>query len=319
VAAIEEIKDRVDTVAFCEKRWKVSFRQAGKGRMKACCPMHGEKTPSFVVYPDGGWFCFGACNRGGDVISLVELIDGMSFEEALAEVASAAGLDLTPVSEKDRAAMRTAHARMDTLEVITTLLHERLLLTDKARAYCTWRGWTDETVKTCRLGYVDGSLRKALGTMNVDLGQPVVKAALQIKLGMLVYPHIERGRVVYLSGRMASDKEKGHYNPPADLMGPRRVFWNRVRGDEVVLVEGQADAITLGQWEIPAMAWCGVGAAGASAAGVYYRLRRFKVRYIWPDDDGKTDLDGAASVLGPMTRIIDPDAFSDAISSASPG
>lgn len=83
---------------------------------------------------------------------------------------------------------------------------------------------------------------------------------------MLLYPHTVRGRVAYISGRTI--EEKSHWNLPDDLTGTgKNVFFNQCWFGKpsryVVVVEGQADAITLGKWGIRAVALCGVnGAAG---------------------------------------------------------
>lgn len=55
--------------------------KSGKN-LKACCPMHGEKTPSFFIYPDNTWYCYG-CGKGGDVIKFVQDLDGVDFQTAV--------------------------------------------------------------------------------------------------------------------------------------------------------------------------------------------------------------------------------------------
>ena len=77
--------------------------------------------------------------------------------------------------------------------------------------------------------------------------------------GMLVYVHLQQGRLTYLSGR--SIEGKRHYNPPRELLGERQPYFNRCyhpTASQVVLVEGQADAVTFDQWQIPAVALCGL-------------------------------------------------------------
>ena len=58
----------------------VQLRQKG-GRAWACCPLHGEKTPSLCFYPDGSWYCFG-CNRGGDAVEFIAALRGLDRREA---------------------------------------------------------------------------------------------------------------------------------------------------------------------------------------------------------------------------------------------
>lgn len=56
------------------------------------CPLHDERTPSFVVTPGKGWRCFGACDTGGDVIDLVQRIKRVAFREAVRRLGVRAGV-----------------------------------------------------------------------------------------------------------------------------------------------------------------------------------------------------------------------------------
>lgn len=79
----EVVKDRIVEVAH----QYTELRQRGKN-LWGLCPMHQEKTPSFVVNPDRrSWYCFGACSRGGDVFDLLQIMDGKDFISALKELA----------------------------------------------------------------------------------------------------------------------------------------------------------------------------------------------------------------------------------------
>jgi DNA primase len=72
----------------------LQLRNAGGGSLKALCPFHDEKTPSFNVTPARGlWYCF-SCADGGDVIKFVEKIDSLSFPEAVEHLAARAGIEL---------------------------------------------------------------------------------------------------------------------------------------------------------------------------------------------------------------------------------
>ncbi|AEG44674.1 DNA primase [Isoptericola variabilis] len=72
----------------------VTLKPAGVGSLKGLCPFHDERTPSFHVRPGvGRWHCFG-CGEGGDVISFVQKIDGMSFTEAVEYLADRVGVQL---------------------------------------------------------------------------------------------------------------------------------------------------------------------------------------------------------------------------------
>lgn len=72
----------------------VTLKPAGVGSMKGLCPFHDERTPSFHVRPGvGRWHCFG-CGEGGDVISFVQKVDGLTFTEAVEYLADRVGIQL---------------------------------------------------------------------------------------------------------------------------------------------------------------------------------------------------------------------------------
>ena len=82
---IDDLKSHADIVQVVQER--VPLRRAGTS-WKGLCPFHGEKTPSFNVHGDQGYFkCFG-CGVGGDVIKFVELYEKLSFPEAVRQLAS---------------------------------------------------------------------------------------------------------------------------------------------------------------------------------------------------------------------------------------
>ncbi len=119
----------------------------------------------------------------------------------------------------------------------------------------------------------------------------------------LVYPHIKGGRVVYLSGR--SIDAKYHYNLPEVLIGERQPYYSyeyAPRENQVVIVEGQADAVSLAQWGIPALALAGV----TPGEGLQEALQRHKVIYVGLDADeaGQKNAWKVADQLGPMVRLV---------------
>src|SRR5262249_30281157 len=92
-SVIERIKQKLDIVD--EIGAVVPLRKSGKA-FKGLCPFHGERTPSFYVFPETGtWRCFG-CNEGGDLFSFVEKQQGLDFRETLALLAERAGIPLGP-------------------------------------------------------------------------------------------------------------------------------------------------------------------------------------------------------------------------------
>lgn len=119
----------------------------------------------------------------------------------------------------------------------------------------------------------------------------------------LVYPHVKNGRIIYLSGR--SIDVKYHYNLPEALVGKRVPYLNHAYANAAkacVVVEGQPDALSLGQWGIEAAALAGV-AADDDLAGM---LQKHEVLYVGLDADeaGLKNAWKVADALGPMTRLV---------------
>lgn len=96
-AIIEQIKDRIDIIQYIGRH--VKLRQRGKD-FKGLCPFHNEKTPSFSVVPEKGFYhCFG-CERHGDIIDFVKEYDAVSFFEAIEILADYSGVDISQEEEE---------------------------------------------------------------------------------------------------------------------------------------------------------------------------------------------------------------------------
>jgi DNA primase len=137
----------------------VSLKKAGR-TYKGLCPFHGEKTPSFTVDPDKGFFhCFG-CNRGGDVFKFIELQESLSFPEAVKLVASKFGVSLPELSDStgDDAQRRDAALRETLLkahEIAAAYFREQLdgPAGGRARQQLKDRGLTAKTTEQLGLGF----------------------------------------------------------------------------------------------------------------------------------------------------------------------
>ncbi len=125
--ALREIRARVDIASFIGQY--VPLRKRGND-LVGLCPFHGEKTPSFHVHPDRGFFkCFG-CGAGGDVITFVQRLENASFGDAVRMLAAKAGVELEP--ENPRAARVAQRARGD----LRSQSHRGRLLRADARERC---------------------------------------------------------------------------------------------------------------------------------------------------------------------------------------
>jgi DNA primase len=137
----------------------VPLKKAGR-TYKGLCPFHGEKTPSFTVDPDKGFFhCFG-CNRGGDVFKFIELQESLSFPEAVRLVASKFGVSLPESSDgtTDDAQRRDAALRETLLkahEIAAAYFGEQLAgpAGGRARQQLKDRGLSAKTIEQLGLGF----------------------------------------------------------------------------------------------------------------------------------------------------------------------
>ena len=179
---VEDLKSHVDIVQVVQER--VPLRKSGV-TWKGLCPFHGEKTPSFHVNGEKGFFhCFG-CGVGGDVIKFVELHDKVTFPEAVRQLAARAGLT-GPEGEdsrQDAESSREREALLKIHEVAAAWFREQLASPAgrAAQRLVADRGMTAETVEALGMGFApdSGGLRQRL--MKEGFGEPLL-----LKSGLLV-------------------------------------------------------------------------------------------------------------------------------------
>ena len=149
---IEDLRQRVPLSDVVGRRVKL----IRKGRRHSgLCPFHAEKTPSFSVVDDDGFYhCFG-CGVHGDAISFLREMDGLEFMEAVERLAEMAGLAVPNTVPQDLATSRQRKATLDILEE-TTLFFEAAMQRDDGRnatRYLKQRRLDSAIVKTYRIGY----------------------------------------------------------------------------------------------------------------------------------------------------------------------
>jgi YD repeat-containing protein len=301
----------------------------------------GQNHHSLTVYPASGkypghyeWF---SQNERGDVFDWLRHHRNMTFTDALAYLARRAGLDLDWSPEQEQA-YRERRTAEDVYTAAARHWAKTLHGHQGAMAYCAGRGWDPDTVKRAGLGYSgDGdaaALRAALQAAGVDLACRAAQAVLRCPGGMLIYPHVEAGRVAYWSARSASaiqprdggfvvthadgrqeaaaDWEqaqqagKRHYNPPADLAGKRRPYFNHaytLDAELVAVVEGQADGISLAQWGVAGVSLAGLALPEDLAAELVTRHKAV-VLALDDDEEGRKQTAAAADLLGPLARVV---------------
>src|SRR4029450_9008785 len=151
---IDDLKSHADIVQLVQER--VPLRRRGRG-WKGLCPFHGEKTPSFQVHGDRGFFhCFG-CGVGGDIIKFVELFDKVTFPEAVRQLAGRFGLSVPDQeqSKDDGEDQRDRDSLLKAHDVAATWFREQLATPAgaAARRQLKDRGLTSETIEAVGAGY----------------------------------------------------------------------------------------------------------------------------------------------------------------------
>ncbi|HEY3397731.1 MAG TPA: DNA primase [Armatimonadota bacterium] len=263
----EEIKRRADLAALISQY--VPLQRAGQ-RLRARCPFHQEKTPSFYVDPAGGfWKCFG-CGAGGDIFSFLQKIEGLTFPEAAERLARQVGLewDARPV---DTAKAQRRRSLQETLELGAQFFEAQLKapVGAVAREYLERRGLLPETVKTFRLGFAPPGWEN----LGRELANAKVPAALAQESGLIRarnsggYYDVFRDRVMFpivdaaghtlgFGGRTLDPEEQAKYLNSADtplfkkgqqVYGLPQARQAMGAAGYVVLVEGYTDVLALHQ------------------------------------------------------------------------
>src|SRR5262245_21793487 len=273
-AFLDEIRDRVPISSVIGGRvsWDRKKTNASRGDYWACCPFHGEKSPSFHCEDrKGRYHCFG-CGVSGDHFRFLTELDGMSFPEAVERIAGMAGV---PMPERDEQAEKLEKERAtlhDVMELAAKFFQERLQTADgaKARAYLRDRGLTPATQQAFGLGYAPDSrnaLKEFLAGKGVEKVQ--IEACGLVVHGddlplsfdrfrdRVMFPIPDsRGRIIAFGGRALSPDAPAKYlnSPETELFHKGRVLYNFARARKavqkegtVIAVEGYMDVIALAQ------------------------------------------------------------------------
>src|SRR3989338_401937 len=139
---VDQIKQRLDVTEVVQNY--IRLQKAGRN-FRAICPFHKEKTPSFFVSPERqSWHCFG-CNKGGDIFSFVQEIEGVEFIDALRTLAQRAGVELKRTQPD---AYKNLRARLEEANELACEFFETQLAKSQsgqaARAYLKSRGVTHD-------------------------------------------------------------------------------------------------------------------------------------------------------------------------------
>ncbi len=279
---IEEIRNRTDVVAVIGRH--VDLQKSGR-TWKGCCPFHGERTPSFHVYPEDKHFkCYG-CGEYGDVFKFLQKLEGKEFPEVVRSLAADVGVEIPEESVEDTAeARRRRKERAEALaacDAAARYWQARLWSAhgESGRAYLASRGISEEESRRFRLGISAGEwndLPPRLAPKDVPLGA-IEAAGLRVESdrggydrfrGRLMFPIAAiDGQVIGFGARAMGDEKGAKYinTPETVLYKKSRVLYGLDLAREsirktrsAVLVEGYFDVIGLHQAGVKnAVAVCG--------------------------------------------------------------
>ena len=311
---IDDVRLQADIVQIVQET--VSLKRAG-ATYKGLCPFHGEKTPSFHVNREKGFFhCFG-CGVGGDVFKFVQLRDKVGFGESVRYVAERFGISVPEVRDRQRdpGADAEREALLKIHEVAAAWFREQLNGPGgaEARRQLAARQISPATIEALGVGFAPVSregLKSRLLRQGFSLAQ-AVRSGLLVERetgevvdrfrNRLVIPICrESGPVVAFGGRaMLADQQPKYLNSPeTPIYSKSRTLYGLHlsrqairRAGYAVLVEGYFDFAQVWQAGIePVVATCGTALAEPQA----HLLRRFAARAVLsfdPDVAGQ----GAAS------------------------
>ena len=260
MSLLDDVKSRLDIVEVVSGY--TSLTQAGRN-LKARCPFHSERTPSFVVFPErGSWRCFGACAEGGDAIRFVMKMENQSFTEALRTLADHLGIQMP-----SRRAQETMNPLLRANEEVAKFYHKHLIDSEEgadARAYLEKRGVSPETAAAFGLGLSSTGwedMKTHLAGQGFTDAQMLQAGLLHrseegrtrdLFHGRLMFPiKDEGGRTVGFGGRELDGGQPKYLNTPqSPLFDKSTILWGmdvasegiRLK-DEAVIVEGYMDAL----------------------------------------------------------------------------
>jgi DNA primase len=264
---VDLIKERLNIVDVVSMY--ITLLPAGKN-FKARSPFKQEKTPSFFVSPDKGLYhCF-STNKGGDMFTFVQEMEGLDFRGALKVLADKAGVSLVNFDPKEKEKKDKLY---EIMEGAARFFEESLDSRPDVLEYIKGRGIEDATIKEFRIGFAPSGWRnlhdKLSAKFSVDdmyavgLVKKTDRGAYDTFRGRIMFPICDSsGRVIAFSGRIFEDDSSGGDSKPAKYVNsPDTPLFNKSdvlfgldkaknyirKYNFTTIVEGQFDVIALHQ------------------------------------------------------------------------
>ncbi len=257
----DELRQRLSLIDVISRR--IPLTKKGQNYW-GCCPFHNEKTPSFSVSEEKGFYhCFG-CGEHGDIISFVMKSENVDFKTAIKELADMAGIKMPEIKHKTPEQIQAEENYIQITENATKL-YQDLLYTDSGKIaleYIKKRGFSDEMIKKYRIGYAPKN--SIISSKFSDINKDKLIATGLVRVGnyglydffrdKLMFPIFNaHGQVVAFSGRSLDGSEPKYINTTdTELFHKRQtIFGFNFARDAIhrqnrsIVVEGQIDAIQM--------------------------------------------------------------------------
>ncbi len=267
---LDELRGRISLADLVGRRVRLTRR----GREHSgLCPFHNEKTPSFYVVEDKGFFhCFG-CGAHGDAIGFVMRADNLDFIEAVERLAGEAGIAVPQQTPQERERAQRQKTLLEALAAAAGFYEAQLWSSSgrPAREYLRRRGLDEETIRRFRLGWAPDDRQALRRALTGEFPEALLHEAGLLRLpesggspydyfrGRVIFPIGDRtGRIIAFGGRTLGDDQPKYLNSPdTPLFEKGRVLyaWAATRANlardaagaasEVIVVEGYMDVIAL--------------------------------------------------------------------------
>ena len=319
---LDELRSRasISQVVGRKVMWDSRKSNQGKGDMWAPCPFHHEKTASFHVDDQKGYYyCFG-CHAKGDALGFIKETENVSFMEAVEILAGEVGM---PMPERDPQAQQKADRRTQLAEVMEQALQFfRLQLNTSAgadaRAYLSGRALSQQALDRFEIGYAPDAWQGLWDHLTAKtVSEELILAAGLAKpsnkgkrpydtfRNRIIFPIRDpQKRCIGFGGRAMDPNDQAKYlnSPETELFDKGRSLYNHGpareasgKGQSLIVAEGYMDVIALAE-----------GGFGASVAPLGTAITQTQLQLMWRiSDEPIIALDGDTAGIRAAQRVMD--------------